>query len=165
MRAMIFVLSMLIVGCVTTAEAGTLNALATPDNAVAFPGYPSLHGCQADTWAPSDVAHGFCYRSRTQACSGRGCQPVVNSEYYDVSWSADGSVASSTLCGTRRHHNPQADVWVYQAGYNAASCHEPVLTSPQRTTIDGVNYYDFGVSPDGQYDLLRGNAGPFIYAF
>lgn len=157
-------LGLLLAGC-TTAVAGTLNPLVTPDNAVAYPGFPSAHGCGGDTWNADETAHGFCYRSKSQACSGRGCQPVVNTEYYDVNWNTDGSVLSSALCGTRRHHNPQVDTFTYQAGYSAANCHNPALTASNTTTIDNVNYYDFGASPSGQFELLRGTAGPFIYQF
>ena len=147
------------------AEAGTFNALLTPDNAVAYVGYPSFHGCGGETWNPTDTAHGFCYRYYTTACSGRGCQQTQYHEYFDVNWNPDGSVLSSVSCGTRKHHNPQTDVWAYSFGYDNTNCRAPILTSAQTVSIDGYTYYDFGVSPSGLYDLIRGNAGPFSYQY
>lgn len=153
-----------------TVSAGTLSSLQTPDNALAYPGFPSLHGCGADTFNANDTAHGFCYRSKSSACSGRGCQPVVNSEYYDVNWNTDGSVVSSTLCGALRHHNPQPNQWTYAfdingALYTEANCHGFPFTSPDVVNVDGVNYYYFATSPSGLFELLRNSAGPFVYQF
>lgn len=167
MKALVVLLIALGTACASTgkAQAGTLIPVLTPDNAVAYPGYPSLHGCQAETFNADDTSNGFCYRSKTLACSGRGCQPVVNTEYFRVAWDVGGNSLISLSCGTRRHHNPQADVWVYQAGYDASNCRSPALSSDTTVYIAPYTYYYFATSPSGQYELVRGNAGPFIYQF
>lgn len=167
MKAFILVLIGIMAGITGTAcNAGTFFPLATPDNAVAYPGFPSSHGCGGETFNPTDTAHGYCYRSKSTACSGRGCQPTVYTDYFDVNWNVDGSVLSSALCGTRKHHNPQADVFAYSFGYDATNCRGPALSSDTTVFIDPYNYYYFATSDSGLYELVRGGTvGPAIYQF
>lgn len=164
MRKILFA-ALLGISGVALACAGTFIPLLTPDNAVAFPGFPSSHGCNAGTFAVNDTAHGYCYRTRSTACSGRGCQPVQNSEYFKVSWDIEGNPFASVFCATRRHHNPQPDVWVYEPGFDATNCHAPALTSATTVLIGDQYYFYYDTSTSGQYELLRGTAGPFIYQF
>lgn len=109
---------------------------------------------------------GYGSSSRSAPCSGRGCQPVVTSQVYVIKWDVNGEVQTDTLCGTRRRHPPQDDLWLYQAGFDATNCIAPGSYATSVTEqINGKAYYVVAGSADGQYRVVNDQAHSYVVAF
>ena len=145
-----------------TADAGPLSALQLP---AAIPtAYYYRNLSEGQSFSIDGSVLGVSQSSRSDTCSGRGCQPVVWTQVYNVAWDTSGNVESATLCGARRHHPPQIDSWIYEAGFDATSCKAfTTLATATVVQIDGVNYYY--VTTNGLAEIANGQTKSYVYLF
>lgn len=135
------------------AEASTLAQIPVPSNVTG-----SQKNCYAVGFSASGEVIASCRGVVSQACSGRGCQPLQ----YITTYNVLGGVA--TACKTVQHHLPQADVTTYVSGYNAASCPDSNANpTGSVVTINGVPYYYVSAGPAGEMLVNSNTAGHVVY--
>lgn len=144
------------------ASAGTLSPLQLPTQIPTAYYYRNLD--EGQSFNVDGSVLGVAQSTHSDTCSGRGCQPVQWTQVYNVAWDTSGNVMSATLCGTRRHHAPQADSWVYESGFDNSSCQAiTTLATSTIVNINGVNYYY--VTTDGAAEVVNSQTVSYVYVF
>jgi hypothetical protein len=119
--------------------------------------------CVGGNFGANNSISGACQTRISQACSGRGCNPVQTVTVYVATWDAAGNAISAVACESVRHHTPQADVVTYLNGYT--SCPSIALEPPGGTVVvlDGIPFYYVSTDPVTGAELVNSNAHGYLY--
>lgn len=155
---------MLSVGAIAGAHADTTLEPITAEIPANFPG--NVHSCAGNSFDANDSIIGACRVTRSQACSGRGCQPVQYTTYFNVTWTTpDLTPSVPDACVTVRHHLPQTNTYTYLNGHVAADCRGLAQSSASVTSVNGVPYYLIAVSNSGLYEIVANYGTSWLVTF
>lgn len=160
-----------------------LAALAVPALAMAHPTFTpfapppgvraavpagAMH-CAGNAYNAKGKIRGACASPHAYPCSGRGCQPVTVTRYYNATWAADGAPISAILCMSIRHHLPQPDRYTYYNGFAARDCKKPELRSQTVVMINRGSgpspYYLIATSPSGLTEIVADGSRSYLVTF
>ena len=146
------------------AFAADITALAVPAG-IARP--PSHDYCAARAFDGADKIIGVCKDVHESACSGRGCQPVTITTFYNVVWSAGGVAPAASVCYTLWHH-AQSNVYTDANGQLLLAAPRScpfVLATGTVVYVDGVPYWYAATSADGAYEIVNTQYNSVLLTF
>lgn len=139
----------------------TVTALGIPP-ALLHVGQPGRLLCAPLGFRDDDSVYGACHTVTSQACSGRGCQPVNYTTNWIVTWNIEGNPTLGDACALIRTHLPQPRQVTYYGGHSAADCFDVILNPTLKTV--GIPYgpyywqvtwyYYVATSADQLYELV-----------
>lgn len=155
MKKILILASILFSLAALPAHATTLATLIPP---------PGVTACSGNSFDAADNVLGACRTVKSLPCSGRACQPVTYTYFYNVTWT-DGVPGAVDLCFSVRRHSPQAPEVTYYGGHSAADCRTVTWLTYTVVSVNGVAYYYVATSVDGLLELVNTNSSTLLVTF